>query len=163
MEYAGLLGGTALGLMGWLLGRAAARKKGGLDEVHRHVWRRARSASWYVTLIAIYVLLALGLLDVEIGLVPALAILMLVHLAGWSVSGAWFMAAMAEGDPAETRRTRLLLAAFIGIAILTGFAIVSALTGNWLFFLFSLVPVFFSTLLMHVAPRLTNKGNRSGT
>jgi len=149
MEYVGLFGGIVFALLGLYFGRRAAKKNRGLDELHDHIWQKARSISWYITLVAIYVLLILSILKVEISLIPALGILLLVHMGSWGVTGGFLMAKMAEGDTQESGKMQMLLSMLIGTVFLIGFGIVSAVTGNWKFFLFSLFPIFLTVTITY--------------
>jgi|HigsolmetaAR203D_1030402.scaffolds.fasta_scaffold00610_7 hypothetical protein len=162
MEFVGLFGGMAIGLMGWYFGRRAARKNRGLDEVHEFIWQKARSVSWYVTLAAIYVLLILGMFQIELGLIPALGILLLAHLGSWSIAGAILMARLVDGDHRESGRTQALLMTMIGIVLLIGFGLASALTGNWKFLLFSLFPVLFMMSITFFQVKARNHRHRNG-
>jgi len=83
----GLLGGMICGLAGWYFGRRAAKKERGLDEVHDFIWQKARSYSWYVTLVILYVLFFLYVFGVAISVPVALGILMFVHLFSWAIIG----------------------------------------------------------------------------
>lgn len=83
----GLLGGMIIGLAGWYFGRKAAKKERGIDEVHNYIWQRARSYSWYITLVAIYVLFFLYIFGVAISVPAALAILIFIHLFSWAIIG----------------------------------------------------------------------------
>ena len=153
MEFVGLFGGMALGLLGWYIGRAAARRNPGLDEMHEYIWRKARSVSWYVTLGAIYVLLILALFRIEIGLVPALAILLLVHLVSWAVAGVSFIARLTEGDGTGAGKAQRLLVMIIGMVFLIGFGIASVLLENWMMMLFSMIPISFMVILVYAQSR----------
>lgn len=160
MEYVGLLGGMALALLGLYIGRRAAKNRQGLDELHEHIWRKARSISWYFTLVAIYMLLILSMLDAGVRLIPALSILLLVHLGSWGVAGGMLMAKMVEDDPGEGGKTQLLLSIFIGIVFLIGFGIVSALTENWKFLLFSLFPIFTMIMVFYAQAMFRRRQSR---
>ena len=83
----GLLGGMICGLAGWYFGRRSAKKERGLDEVHDFIWQKARSYSWYVTLVILYVLFFLYVFGVAISVPVALGILMFVHLFSWAIIG----------------------------------------------------------------------------
>jgi len=150
MVYLGLYGGMVLGFLGWYFGRRAASKKRGLDEMYRFIWGKARSASWYFTMAAIYVLLILSISGVQISLIPALSILLLVHVGSWAIAGAYYSTKMSENG---TKSPSVLLSLMIGIVVLMIFGIVSAITGNWKFLLFSLPPVFMTTMSTMFAGR----------
>lgn len=76
----GLYGGMIMGLVGWWFGRKKARENRGLDEVHQHIWQKARSHSWYITLASIYFLFSLVIAGVEMSPAMILGILLLAHL-----------------------------------------------------------------------------------
>ena len=149
MEYVGLFGGIVFALLGLYFGRRAAKKNRGLDELHDHIWQKARSISWYATLVAIYVLLILGIFEIEISLIPAVSLLLLVHVGSWGVSGGFLMARMTEGDVRESGKMQVVLSMLLGTVFLIGFGIVSVLTENWKFLLFSLLPIFVSIVIIY--------------
>lgn len=150
MEYLGLYGGMITGLLGWYFGRRAAGKKRGLDEVYYFIWGKARSISWYSTMAAIYIMLILAISGVRLNLIPALAILLLIHMGSWAITGAIYSVRMKEAD---SKQPSLLLALAIGVAILIIFAIVSTVTGNWLFSAYSVPPVVMTTAITWAAGR----------
>lgn len=76
----GLYGGAVFGILGWF-GRRLAKKQRGLDELHDHIWQKARSISWFFTLAAFYVLFSLVIFGVELKAAMVLGVMMLVHLA----------------------------------------------------------------------------------
>ncbi|MGV3465023.1 MAG: hypothetical protein ACO1OT_07005, partial [Heyndrickxia sp.] len=55
----GLYGGLLMGGFGWWYGRKKAMKNRGIDELHHHIWEKARSYSWYFTIATIYVLFSM--------------------------------------------------------------------------------------------------------
>jgi len=66
----GLYGGAVFGILGWWFGRWMAKKQRGLDELHEHIWQKARSISWFFTLATIYVLFSLVIFGIELKAAP---------------------------------------------------------------------------------------------
>lgn len=83
----GLYGGLLFGIFGWWYGRKKSREKRGLDELHVHIWRKARSYSWYVTIVFIYILFSFILFGIHMSSAMVLGLLMLVHIASWAFIG----------------------------------------------------------------------------
>jgi len=90
MQVGGLVGfvlGIVVGLSCLYLGKRKLKRNRGDDEMYRHVWQKTRSISWYATTVAIYALLFLVLIGVDISTVEALSILLIVHLFSWAIVG----------------------------------------------------------------------------
>lgn len=90
MQVGGLVGfvlGIVVGLSCLYLGKRKLKRNRGDDEMYRHVWQKTRSISWYATTVAIYALLFLVLIGVDISTVQALSILLIVHLFSWAIVG----------------------------------------------------------------------------
>lgn len=68
----GLYGGMICGIIGWWFGRKKARGNRGLDEVHYHIWQKAKSYSWYVTLGAIYIFFSLLVFGIHVNIAMVL-------------------------------------------------------------------------------------------
>jgi|SRR5699024_9648375 len=120
MSIGGLIGltfGMISGLIGLIFGRQQAKKRRGLDEVHDHIWKTARSISWYTTLVAIYILLFLALFGLIVSLVKALSILLVVHLFSWGTVGAYLSANMYYEEKADRNLYHFLIVYFIVLAI----------------------------------------------
>ncbi|MED2008513.1 hypothetical protein P4V39_10515 [Brevibacillus borstelensis] len=81
--YAGLFGGMLLGLLSLYLGNHFAKKKRALDERHHLIRTKARAASWFVTLAAIYLFFVLVLLNAVSSITFILAMLTMVHIGSW--------------------------------------------------------------------------------
>jgi hypothetical protein len=75
-----LYGGLICGTLGWWFGRQKARKNRGLDELYEHIWQKARSFSWYITLATIYVLFSLVGFGIELNSAMVLGILLFAHM-----------------------------------------------------------------------------------
>lgn len=120
MNASGLIGivfRALSGLAGLLIGNKKAKKHRGLDEVHDYLWQKARSYSWYVTLIVIYILLLLVLLGVSLSPVTILSVLLIVHFASWGGTGAILSMKMYEESKATRKVYMFLLTFFIIFAI----------------------------------------------
>jgi len=134
----GLYGGVIGGLLGWWFGRQKARKNRGLDELYYHIWQKARSYSWYVTLGALYVFFTLLNFGIELSTAMVLGILLLTHVASWGIIGIILTINMSSAAPLQPSRVKVGLFVFITSIIV--FTIISILTTNWLFLLFSIPP-----------------------
>lgn len=155
----GIYGGLTIGLLGWLFGRQAAKKRRGLDEVHDYVWRKARSTSWYFTIAGIYVLLTLELMNVKLSLIAAFAILLFIQMSSWSVAGMYYTVRLTED--AAPGKSILKLSAVIGSSVLIFFVILSAVTGEWRFLLAAMPAVAFNlAIYVFIAKRMPQKDNK---
>lgn len=134
----GLYGGVIGGLLGWWFGRQKARKNRGLDELYYHIWQKARSYSWYVTLGALYVFFTLLNFGIELSTAMVLGILLLTHVASWGIIGIMMTINMSSAAPLQPSRVKVGLFVFMTSIIV--FTIISILTTNWLFLLFSIPP-----------------------
>jgi len=157
MVYVGIYGGLFLGLLGWYFGRAAARKNRGLDEMNAHIWSKARSTSWYFTAAAIYLLMTLELTGIKLNLIPALSILLLVHLASWAIAGAIYSLRLIRPN-APTNV--VILSTIIGSSFLLFFIIVSAVTANWRFLLAAIPPVVLNIVISITQARKAKTSNK---
>lgn len=83
----GLCGGALMGLGGWWFGRKKARKQRGIDEVHDHIWQKARSYAWYATLVGIYFFFFLLMINIPLKTSMTLGILLFIHMGTWALSG----------------------------------------------------------------------------
>ena len=137
-DMIGLYGGVIGGLLGWWFGRQKARKNRGLDELYYHIWQKARSYSWYVTLGALYVFFTLLSFGIELSTAMVLGILLLTHVASWGIIGIILTINMSSAAPLQPSRVKVGL--FIFITSIIVFTIISILTTNWLFLLFSIPP-----------------------
>lgn len=79
----GLLGGFAIGLSCLYFGNTLSKKKRGLDERHHMIRMKAKSSSWIVTLVTVYILYFAAILQVSISIVFILGTLMLVQIGSW--------------------------------------------------------------------------------
>jgi len=134
----GLYGGVIGGLLGWWFGRQKARKNRGLDELYYHIWQKARSYSWYVTLGTLYVFFTLLNFGIELRTAMVLGILLLTHVASWGIIGIMMTINMSSAAPLQPSRVKVGLFVFMTSIIV--FTIISILTTNWLFLLFSIPP-----------------------
>lgn len=158
MEYVGIFGGLTLGILGWFFGREAARKRGGLDEMNNYIWTKARSTSWYFTAAAIYVLMTLELLGVELSIIPALSILLFVHLSSWAVAGLLYSSRLIQNVPNYT----IVLSSVIFAFFLLFFVFVSLFTDNWKFLLAAIPPIVMNTIIMVIVARKAKRANPNG-
>lgn len=83
----GLIGGAGVGFFGWWFGRRLSRKNRGIDELYNHVWKTARSTSWIITLVFIYLLFTLYLFGVNFSVASVLGMLIFIHLGSWAIIG----------------------------------------------------------------------------
>ncbi|MEA0562327.1 MULTISPECIES: hypothetical protein [Lysinibacillus] len=134
----GLYGGVIGGLLGWWFGRKKARKNRGLDELYYHIWQKARSYSWYVTLGALYVFFTLIIFGIELSTAMVLGILLLTHIASWGIIGIILSINMSSTAPLKPYRVKIGIIVFVTSIIV--FTIISILTTNWLFLIFSIPP-----------------------
>ncbi|MFC6333840.1 hypothetical protein ACFP56_14530 [Paenibacillus septentrionalis] len=138
MVYVGIYGGLIFGLLGWYFGRRAARKNRGLDEMHDYIWNKARSASWYAVITAIYLLMTLHVSGITINLMPALSILLFVQLSSWAITGAVYASKLTTNS---TVNQSFVLSTIIAAFFIVFFIIVSLLTDNWKFLLAAIPPI----------------------
>lgn len=134
----GLYGGIICGLFGWWFGRKKARKNRGLDELYYHIWQKARSYSWYVTLGVIYVFFSLIVFGIELSSAMVLGILLLAHLGSWGIIGAVLSNNMSSTVPLQPSRVKFGIIV-VAVSIIV-FTTISILTNNWKFLLFSILP-----------------------
>ncbi|MEG0385722.1 MAG: hypothetical protein RR642_13305 [Solibacillus sp.] len=134
----GLYGGMLCGLLGWWFGRKKARENRGLDELYYHIWQRARSYSWYLTLGAIYVFFSLIMFGIELSTAMVLGVILLTHLGSWAIIGAILSINMASSTPLQPSRVKFGVSV-IACSIIV-FTTLSIVTGNWLFLIASIVP-----------------------
>lgn len=95
----GLYGGLICGLIGWWFGRKLAKKNRGLDEFYQHIWKTARSYSWYLTIFVLYLLFSLNIFGVEMSVPMVLAMLMFIHIGSWGVIGAIITINLSRPEP----------------------------------------------------------------
>lgn len=134
----GLYGGMICGILGWWFGRKKARENRGLDELYYHIWQKARSYSWYVTLGVIYVFFSLIIFGVELSAAMILGTLLLAHLSSWSIIGAILSINMYSTVQLQPSRVKFAIIV-ISTSIIV-FTIISIVTNNWKFLLFSILP-----------------------
>ncbi len=133
-----LYGGMIFGILGWWFGRKKAKKNRGLDELHDHIWQRAKAYSWYMTLAAIYIFFSLVVFGIKLSTAMVLAVLLFVHLGSWAIIGLILTINMYRPIPFKPSYVKLGIS--INVASLLIFTIISILTNNWLFLLFSILP-----------------------
>ncbi|KOP79293.1 hypothetical protein AMS59_09730 [Lysinibacillus sp. FJAT-14745] len=134
----GLYGGMICGILGWWFGRKKARENRGLDELYYHIWKNAKSYSWYVTLGAIYVLFSLIMFGIELSNAMVLGILLLTHLGSWGISGIVLSISMSSTVPLQPSRVKLGI--LVVVTSIVVFMIISIITNNWMFLLLSIPP-----------------------
>lgn len=161
MGYIGIYGGLLLALAGWYFGRRSAAKKNGLDEVLAFILTKSRAISWYFTIAAIYFLLSMEIFGLAIGTIPALSILLFVHLGSWA-SCTFLLHVQMTRDPEAkiSRKMQMILCVGIGGAILILFMIVSVLTSNMHFLLAAIPPVLITTIIMLSVKQKTEDNNK---
>ncbi|XQY93770.1 hypothetical protein ACNRWW_10365 [Metabacillus sp. HB246100] len=134
----GLYGGATFGLLAWWFGRRMAKKQRGLDELHDHIWQKARSISWFFTLAAIYILFSLVVFGIELRAAMVLGVIMIVHIASWGITGVILSINMNMTEPLKTSRVKFGVTIVLVSFII--FTILSISTGNWWFLLASIPP-----------------------
>ncbi|MDT8861875.1 hypothetical protein N0O92_16805 [Alkalihalobacillus sp. MEB130] len=134
----GLYGGATFGILGWWLGRRMAKKNRGLDELHDHIWQKARSISWYFTLAAIYILFSLVAFGIELSVAMVLGIMLLVHMSSWGITGMILSINMNRTEPLKPSKVKFGVA--VMVLSLIFFAVLSIVTGNWWFLLVGIPP-----------------------
>lgn len=146
----GLYGGMICGILGWWFGRKKAKKNRGLDELYEHIWQKARSYSWYVTLVAIYILFSLILFGFDMNVAMVLGVIMLVHLSSWAIIGIGFSIAMQSEEPIQPNNIFIGVSTII-IFVLT-FTIIAVEMGDWRFILIG-IPISLLGLLFALKPK----------
>ncbi|WP_273127542.1 hypothetical protein [Bacillus weihaiensis] len=134
----GLYGGATFGLLAWWFGRRMAKKQRGLDELHDHIWQKARSISWFFTLAAIYILFSLVVFGIELRAAMVLGVIMIVHIASWGITGVILSINMNMTEPLKPSRVKFGVTIVLVSFII--FTILSISTGNWWFLLASIPP-----------------------
>lgn len=114
----GLTFGIIFGLAGWFFGNKQAKKQRGDDEVAKHIWQKARSISWYVTLVVLYIFLFLVLFGVTISATKVLSILILVHLFSWAIVGVYLSSYYYNESKADRQIYKFLIAMFLILGII---------------------------------------------
>lgn len=134
----GLYGGAIFAILGWWFGRRMAKKQRGLDELHEHIWQKARSISWFFTLAAIYVLFSLVIFGIELRAAMVLGVIMMVHMASWGFTGMILSINMNMTEPLKPSRVKFGIS-IVSVSLIL-FTILSITTGNWWFLLASIPP-----------------------
>jgi len=138
MEIIGVYGGLSLALLGWFLGRGAAQKNRGLDEMHDYIWNKARSISWYLTIATIYILMTLYIAGVNLNVMVALSILLFVQLASWAISGIMYGLGFTG---IKLKKGIVIQFTVIGVFVPIAFIILAATIDNWKIALASIPPM----------------------
>lgn len=143
----GVYGGLLCGILGWYFGRKKAKKQNGIDEMYHYLMGKSHSLTWYMTVAAIYVLMSLYIFGIDIGMMPSLGILMIVHVGGWGVSILILKAKYSDETFSLGKMANII--AFIFCAILaTLFLVVAIITEDWRFIIGAIAPVLISILML---------------
>lgn len=134
----GLYGGMICGILGWWFGRKKAKENRGLDELYYHIWQNAKSYSWYVTLGAIYVLFSLIMFGIKLSNAMVLGILLLTHLGSWGIIG--IVLSISMSSTVTLQHPRVKLGIIVIVTSIIVFTIITIMTNNWRFLLFSIPP-----------------------
>lgn len=134
----GLYGGATFGILGWWFGRHLAKKKRGLDELHDHIWQKARSISWYFTLAAIYIFFSLVAFGIELSVAMVLGVLLIVHMSSWGFTGMVLSLNLNIAEPLKS--SKITVGIIIVLVSLISFTVLSISTGNWWFLMVSIPP-----------------------
>ncbi|NMH73581.1 hypothetical protein HF078_10880 [Bacillus sp. RO2] len=134
----GLYGGAVIGILAWWFGRRMAKKQGGLDELHDHIWQKARAISWFFSLASMYILFTLIMFDMELRAGMVLGVIMLVHMASWGITGVILSINMSMSEPLKPSRVKMGIA-IVAVSLLI-FLVLSIATGIWWFLLASVPP-----------------------
>lgn len=144
----GLYGGLLMGGIGWWFGRKKAMKNRGIDELYRHIWEKARSYSWYFTIAAIYILFSIYALGIPLKTPMVLGVLLLVHLSSWGITGAILTYRITVNSEPLTQKTKVVLGVTFIAASFILFTVLSIVTQNWKFLLWSFLPTIMSFCLL---------------
>ncbi|WP_339148977.1 MULTISPECIES: hypothetical protein [unclassified Sutcliffiella] len=134
----GLYGGAVIGILAWWFGRRMAKKQRGLDELHDHIWQKARAISWFFTLASMYILFTLVIFGMELTAAMVLGVVMLVHFASWGITGVVLSINMNMEEPLKPSRVKFGIAT-VALSLLL-FLVLSIATDNWWFLLASVPP-----------------------
>ncbi|MCG1023435.1 hypothetical protein EKQ44_17475 [Sutcliffiella horikoshii] len=134
----GLYGGAVMGILAWWFGRHMAKKQRGLDELHAHIWQKARAISWFFTLASMYILFTLVIFGMELTAAMVLAVIMLVHFASWGITGVVLSINMNMEEPLKPSRVKFGIVT-VALSLLL-FLVLSIATDNWWFLLASVPP-----------------------
>lgn len=132
----GLYGGMICGLLGWYIGRVKAKKQRALDETHNHIWQKARSYSWYVTIVGIYILFSLYLFGLTFSVAAALGILILIQLGSWGIIGMLLTGFMYNEK--EIKVSDLLIGICIIVISTLLFVSLAIIMDQWMYFIMTL-------------------------
>ncbi len=132
----GLYGGMICGLLGWYIGRVKAKKQRALDETHHHIWQKARSYSWYVTLVSIYLFFTLHVFGVTLSVAAVLGILLLIHLGSWGIIGMILTGFMYNEK--EIKVSDLLIGICIIVISTLVFVCLAIIMDQWMYFIMTL-------------------------
>lgn len=134
----GLYGGATFGILGWWFSRRMAKKKRGLDELHDHIWQKARSISWYFTLAAVYILFSLVVFGIELSVAMALGVMLMVHMSSWGITGIILSINLNMTEPLKPSKVKFGIA-IVAVSLIF-FTVLSITTGNWWFLIVSIPP-----------------------
>ncbi|MFE5320057.1 hypothetical protein ACFQ88_15225 [Paenibacillus sp. NPDC056579] len=91
LAWVGLLGGAAMGLLGWWWGRYMIKGSRGLDERYLLAWQQARAKGWLCSLFAIFALFVALFLGLPLSAPVVLSILLMIHMLSWALFGVYYI------------------------------------------------------------------------
>lgn len=143
----GVYGGLLCGILGWYFGRRKAKKNNGIDELYHFLLGKSHSFTWYMTLGALYVLMSLYIFGIDIGVMPTLSIVLLVHVGGWGTS-LIILNAKYSDESFSLSKLRNIFVIIICAVLATLFLVISILQEDWRFIIGAVVPVVISILML---------------
>ena len=129
--------GVVCALTAAYLNKRKSAKENDNDEVRIHIFKTARSISWYATIATLYIMFTLYGIGIDLGVPPTVGIIMLVQLGTWGISAP----VLSYYYSVEKIPNMNLITGLLIILVSTVFFIFMAIFSmNW-FFLFCPIPL----------------------